>query len=142
MKLSFKGKDPNSISRTMQKLMELDEGSYFVRIEKVRKIRSLNAERYYRGVVLRLIADEMGEIDHDYVHRLLGEKFKPKKKIKWPDGSVTEELLSNADLDSKEFTDYVNQCKQFASNELGVFIPSSGDLTNEQLEEIQRNKFY
>ena len=142
MKLSFKGKDPASISRTMQKLLELDEADYFLKIEKVRKIRSMNAERYYRGVVVKMIADEMGEIDHDYIHNMLGEKFKPKKKIKWPDGSVSEEVMSNADLDSKEHSDYVSKCRNWSSTELNCFIPSAGDLTNEKLEEIQRNKFY
>lgn len=142
MKLSFKGKDPTSISRTMQKLMGLDEADYFLKIEKVRKIRSMNAERYYRGVVLKMIADEQGEIDYDYVHDYLGEKFKPRKRIKWPDGKVTEEVMSNADLDSKDFAEYVSKCRHFASTELNCFIPSAGELTNEQYEEIQRNKFY
>lgn len=142
MKLSFKGKDAKSISRTMQKLMELDEGNYFIKVEKVRNIRSMNAERYYRGVVIPIIADEVGENDHDYIHRLLGKKFKPKKIIKWPDGSVTEEIYSNADCDTAIFAKFISDCRLWSQQELNCHIPSAGDLTNEQLEEIQRTKYY
>ena len=142
MKLSFKGKDAKSISRTMQKLMELDEGNYFIKVEKVRQIRSMNAERYYRGVILPMIADEMGENDHDYVHNILSKKFKGERTIIWPDGNRTTEPISNADMDTKQMAQFISDCRLFSQHELNCFIPSAGDLTNEALEEIQRNKFY
>ena len=122
--------------------MELDEGNYFIKVEKVRQIRSMNAERYYRGVVLPMIADEMGENDHDYVHGLMGKKFKPIKKIKWPDGNIQEMPLSNADMDTAQMAKYISDCRLFAQQELRCFIPEAGQMTNEELMEIQKTKFY
>ena len=142
MKLRFKGQNPKSVSEVMRKLMELDPADYIVKVEKVRKIRSMNAERYYRGVILKMIADEMGEIDLERIHEMLSEKFKPKKIIVWPDGKRVELPLSNADMDRKQHSEFLNKCKHFAATELNCYIPSAGDLTNEQYEEISKNQFY
>lgn len=93
----------------------------FVQIEPGKKQRSLKANGYYWGVVLPMIAAEMGEDNLDYVHALMkGECLKTIKIIK---GKAYTAVGSTRKLTTDKFSDYLERVRRFAASELGLNIP-------------------
>ncbi len=93
----------------------------YVRIELQKKQRSLKANGYYWGVVLPLIAAEMGEDNLDYVHAIMkGECLKTTKIIR---GKAYTAVGSTKKLTTDKFADYLERVRRFAASELGLNIP-------------------
>jgi hypothetical protein len=62
------------LSRINQNLNALKDGVYEISINKFRKSRSLQQNRYMWGVVYKLIADHTG-YTADEVHQLMKDRF-------------------------------------------------------------------
>lgn len=73
--------------------------------------RSLAQNSYYRGVVLELIEADTGTEKED-LHYFFKHKF-----IDW------EAFPSSRELNKNEFAEYVDKIRDFASAELGIYIP-------------------
>jgi len=91
-------------------------------VRRVRAQRSSQANRYYRGVVIPMIADYCG-YEHDQMHEAIAMMFLPVHS-EVPGAPVTRR--STADLTSAEFADYVDTVRRWAAVELGVNIPDPG----------------
>lgn len=92
-------------------------------IKRFRNRRSSQANRYYFGVVVPLIAEHCG-YERDELHELLAMRF-----LRIEDDPITgsPRRKHTPETDSKEFADYVNACIRFAT-ELGVYIPTPGEV--------------
>lgn len=88
-----------------------------------RNQRSSQANRYYFGVVVPLIAEHCG-YDKQEMHELLAMRF-----LRIEDDPVTgsPRRKHTPETDTKEFAKYVDACCRFAA-ELGVYIPASGEI--------------
>ncbi len=95
-------------------------------IDKRRKSRSNNANKYYWGVVIATICREVGYKDNEVnqVHEELKERFlssyittrlgkKSRRKI----------TKSTSDLNTSQFENYMSSVRAWASSELNIFIP-------------------
>ena len=89
-----------------------------VTLRKIRTQRSLKQNRAYFGLIVSAIADHCG-YTKDEAHEALAFKF---LRLGEPD-ALLPTRRSTADLTTKEFTDYQEQVKRFAAEELGLFIP-------------------
>ena len=94
-----------------------------VTIRKQRTQRSPQANRYYFGVVVPLIAEHCG-YDKQEMHELLAMRY-----LRIEDDPVTgsPRRKHTPETDTTEFTDYVDACVRFAA-ELGVVIPAPHEV--------------
>lgn len=89
-------------------------------IRKRRNQRSSQANRYYHGVVVKLLAEYCG-YEHDDMHEALAMKF-----LRIDDCPITgvPRRKRTPATNTAEFADYIDRCIRFAA-ELGVVIPDS-----------------
>ena len=86
--------------------------------------RSLKANAYYWGVVVKLIADHCG-YDSDEMHEALKYKFLSNHL---EDEKGLTKIKSSASLSVDEFINYTNQVVIWAARDLQVFIPSPHEV--------------
>lgn len=101
-----------------------------VTVERRRKLRTQEQNAYYWGVVVKMIADECGyrtAEEQQGVHVALREKFLPRK-------GKLQIASSTAALDTAQFTDYIEQVRQWAAEDLGIYIPDPNEAkANEEV---------
>lgn len=91
-----------------------------------RKVRSLNQNAYYFGVVVPMIGQAMGETDIDAVHEVLKHEHNyyitaiGKKEIRVP--------LSTAELDTMDFEAYLERVRRWASEYFSLYIPLPNEV--------------
>ena len=83
--------------------------------------RSNPQNRYYFGVVLNLIADEIGHTP-DECHEIFKAKFLPVKQIK-VGGKIYHIPGSTKELMTVEMEEYIEKIRRFASINLSLAIP-------------------
>jgi hypothetical protein len=85
-----------------------------------KKDRSNEQNRYMWGVVYRLLADYTGHSPEE-IHEAMKYEFllSRESKLKVP--------RSTADLSTIEMEDYLSRVREFASLELGVYIPEPNE---------------
>lgn len=84
--------------------------------------------RYYRGVVVKWIANETGQ-DADSIHEHLKAKFLSSTVVieNRTTGELSEQrqVQSTTKLNVQDFCDYVEACKVWAAEFLGILIPEA-----------------
>jgi hypothetical protein len=110
----------DSLESFKKKIISL-EGKKFELVLKGSKSRCTNSlKRYYFGVVLKTIANEIGYDDINELHVSL--------KYKILGGKIENGLIrvpSLADMDNNETTQYVNKVIIFAARDLNIYIPDA-----------------
>lgn len=96
-------------------------------VEKLKHPRSNGQNRYYFGVVCKLIAEHTGH-DVEQVHELLKAMFSPKWHFILGDMNRAAIPTSTTKLDTIEFEAYLDQCRHWAEGFLGVVIPLPGEV--------------
>lgn len=101
-----------------------------------RNTRSLRMNRYYWGVVVRMLVDFFNQentfgrhVNAEYVHEILAVKFLGTKKIMMPDHEIIEVRESSTDLDNQDFINYFENVRMWALELFNLDIPEP----NEQL---------
>ena len=92
------------------------------------KIRSTPENRYYWGVVLAILSEELGYSKGE-AHEIMRSMFlKTIKHIRTKD-KIQEVIVSQSTttLTTTEFEDYLSQIKQFAAMQLGILIPDPNE---------------
>lgn len=95
-----------------------------VTIMQKRNHRTLSQNAYYRGVVLPVIAEHCGysgKSELDSLHARFAEMFLPKV-------GMLQIRKSTSDLDTREMTDFIENIRRYAAEELGVYVPSPGEV--------------
>lgn len=107
----------------------LKDGQYMVTI-KWWKRRSLGQNAYYHAVVCGLILEGLKDAGYDdiesteEVHEVLKRRFLKKAVYHRDTGEVLEEITkSTTKLTTVEFEEYLEKCRRFASEYLGMYIP-------------------
>jgi hypothetical protein len=94
-------------------------------VEKLKHPRTNSQNRYYFGVVCKLIAQHTGH-DAEQIHEALKQMFAPK----WFLGDKPIPT-STTRLDTIEFESYLEQCRHWAESFLGVVIPLPNEVNYE-----------
>lgn len=92
-------------------------------VRRKRLQRSSQANRYYFGVVVPLIAEHCG-YEKDEMHELLAMRF---LRIENDPVTGSPRRKRTPDTDTKEFSEYVDACIRFGA-ELDVVIPEAGTV--------------
>lgn len=99
-----------------------------VQIGKHYKPRTEKENRYYWGVIIPIVAEEIGEENKDIVHSSLQVAVGHSKKV------LNREVpLGTSDLSTAEFEEYATKARMFASKFLNVYIP----LPNEGVVDVK-----
>lgn len=92
-----------------------------VKIEKKKKERSLRQNSYYWSVVVKILGKHLGYFD-DEMHSALKMQFLRIHRDGKPDT-----VKSTTKLSTKEFEDYTEQIRIWASEEFQVYIPEPNE---------------
>jgi hypothetical protein len=95
-------------------------------VEKLKHNRSTSQNRYYWGVVVKLISQHTGH-DPEQIHELLKEMFSPKWHP-FPHQGIGGIPTSTARLDTIEFVEYTERCRTWANEFFGLQIPLPGEV--------------
>jgi len=107
-----------------QKWLLSHQGQYEFIIKKKFKKRGLKMNAYYWGVVVPLIASEIGE-DENVTHALLKTKFLSKEMVIAGKGGWDKVTIAGrtSKLDTHQFSIYLEKVIVWASSWLGLVIP-------------------
>jgi hypothetical protein len=121
-------------SYDLDKLMDycntLKDGEYFLTIKSAteKEIRSNNQNKYYWGCVLKLLSEETGYSVED-MHELMKSKFLSKWLV--VRGLTYKIVCSTTDLKTNKMEEYLRQIREFASIDLGCYIPNPNEVVYE-----------
>ena len=92
--------------------------------------RSNKQNRYFHGVVLPMIAEEMGEWDSEHVKDYLKEKFLFNYEVVTTKHGVkfeAKKLGHTSDLDTKEMESFIEKIRFWARDFLKLDIPEPNE---------------
>ena len=119
----FKGKVTNGVLSVDQRfyswVCSLEGNDVEVIVRKHRSQRSLRQNRYYHGVIIKILADHCGYSPEE-MHEALKEKFLGTQER---DEHGLIKMKSTAVLSKDEFVRYTNEVIRWAAANLTVYIP-------------------
>lgn len=133
MIIKFESKD---IGKAITKLVEFAAGEnckFVLEINKSKNKRSLNQNKYYWGVVIQIFSDHTGHIPEE-CHQWLTEKF-----LQYTNNG-RQFTKSTKQLDTKEFEEYTEKCRQYLWHEFELHIPLPNEVTEEMWIELKRKQ--
>jgi hypothetical protein len=133
--------DHKKVGDKLKALWEKEGVNYIIEIKRNRPVRSLNHNRYYRAV-LKSISIHVGE-DHQRLHELFKSMFNySERHLK--SGVAIRQPESTSNLDSKEFSLYIDRIKKFAKDEWDFVFLDEGAFdyyTEQSINEQYSNTF-
>lgn len=132
----YKAGDDLSHKQCGKMLRELPKDEYVIAIKKNRPIRSLKQNRYLHFAI-KILAIHTG-FTHEEIYEIAKFKFNGKM-INLPKGGTQVIGQSTKDMDTKEFTIFVNRYCKWCQDEFGISIPQPGDLDLMKRMEIENN---
>ena len=122
------------LKRLFDAIKELEPGQrYRVFVLDAKKLRSTSQNRYYWGVVLSALADHTG-YDDVQLHELM------KKKFNLQTGTIGNKIEdwggSTTNLNTKDFSDYIEKIRVWANVEMECHIPEAGEMDDETIVEL------
>jgi hypothetical protein len=111
-------------SRYLVQLSKLEGKKIELTLKKSQSTRSTQSNRYYWGVVVKILADHCG-YDSDELHEALKFKFLSEKIM---DDKGLVKIGSTARLNTDEFIQYTNKVVIWAATTLQVFIPDPSQV--------------
>ncbi|MEM6734463.1 MAG: hypothetical protein AAF620_00195 [Bacteroidota bacterium] len=115
------------------KLRLKENTEYTIYLCDHKKNRSLQANRYYHGVVVRSIHQHTG-IDAEDIHELLKYKFNPKRID--ITGNQTQIGGSTRGLTSKEFILFIEKVRIWAMETLNLHIPLPQEVSDPSYQDL------
>jgi hypothetical protein len=93
------------------------------------RLRTTPENRYYWGVIVKLISDELGYTPEE-THEILKHKFlKEIIKLKIRSGIELAEITkSTTSLTTIDFETYLRQIREWASIDMGLWLPLPNEL--------------
>jgi len=104
-------------------LHSLANGKYELFVRRRKRIRSLQQNRYYFGVVVRILADEWGWRPKE-LHNALKMKF----LLIVSDDDKPNRIGSTTDLDTIGFEEYLEKIRTWAREDYNIIIPLPNEI--------------
>ena len=108
-----------------------------VTFARPKKTRSSEQNRYYWGVVVRMVCEGFQALgnpvnpdnteDAELVHTYLKQRFLEPIRVADANGEVHELGYSTTQLSTSQMMDYIAQVQQFAVEFLNIVIPEPGE---------------
>jgi len=117
---------------------KLPDKPYDVNIKLHKQTRTCPQNRLY-WMWINAISKDTGNEPND-LHEYFGNKWLPEISVQMPDG-VLHKNQSTTQLNTAEFTAYLDKIQIFASAELGIILPNPDDLYFDQMVDYYADKF-
>lgn len=116
----------------LRELIQANEGQeVLIQINKLPLKRSLAQNKYFHGVVIpylnRMFSIEQYETEEQTKIKLK-EKFLPIEIFDFTTKKITKSHRDTSDLNTKEFTQFIESCRDFYQYEMGEEIPAPSFL--------------
>jgi hypothetical protein len=103
-----------------------------IKIEKFKKKRSTQQNRFYYGVIIPIVQNCLKEAGHimtnESTHDLIKLKFlKETLFVNETTGEVIERIKSTTELSTSQFMDLLAEINNFTFEYFGVILPSPND---------------
>jgi hypothetical protein len=103
-----------------------------IKIEKAKKKRSTQQNRFYYGVIIPIVQNCLKEVGHimtnESTHDLIKLKFlKEALFVNEETGEVIERIKSTTELSTSQFMDLLAEINNFTFEYFGVSLPSPND---------------
>ncbi len=118
------------LERFDSKLKKLDPREYSVYVTDKKHQRSLSQNAYYHAVVVPLVSAHTG-YSKEETHQQLAFRFNPE--MIEVDGEMYKVPGSTSKLNTSQFNEYLESIKQWASEEMGIYIPDPNEIPEEVL---------
>lgn len=110
-----------------------------IKIEKAKKKRSTQQNRFYYGVIIPIVQNCLKEAGHvmtnESTHDLIKLKFlKETLFVNETTGEVIERIKSTTELSTSQFMDLLAEINNFTFEYFGVSLPSPNDDLTLKLE--------
>ena len=108
-----------------QLIAKLNNKLVFLTLDTFRSNRSLEQNKYYFGVVIKILSDELGyELDemHELLKILFNHELKYLKDVEY---AIPK---STAGLTTIEFMEYLERIKRWAVQEFQIVIPDPNQI--------------
>ena len=110
-----------------------------IKIEKAKKKRSTQQNRFYFGVIIPIVQNCLKEAGHimtnESAHDLIKLKFlKEALFVNEETGEVIERIKSTTELSTSQFMDLLAEINNFTFEYFGVTLPSPNDDLTLKLE--------
>lgn len=106
------------------------KGMVSIRVQKPKKQRSSQENRYYWGVPIKLLSEHTGFFPEE-MHMAMRQKFLKEERVVTleDETEVTIEVArSTTSLSTSEMEDYLARIRQFAATELNLQIPEPNEV--------------
>lgn len=125
------------VTRAVRELMaSLEDQQVEVCVRPFRPRTSLKQHRYYRGMVIELLVEEMrkhgvtgphgGPITHEQVHQMMAQRFlRESVLLDEETGEYMDIVKSTADLTTGEMVSFVEAVRDWAYETFGLDIPDT-----------------
>lgn len=114
--------DDSSSKQKLYNYLKMLDGTWNIKIERPRKDRSLKENNYYHGVVVKMIADEVGDLP-EATHEELKWLFLKYEGLNKLSGETEWRVKSTTELSTVEMEEYLERCRVWAYEFLGLIIP-------------------
>jgi hypothetical protein len=109
-----------------EELRGLEGKDCIISLSEYKSIRSNNQNRYYWGVVIKILSEHTGYFA-DELHEALRERFLNYKSLTLG-GEDIPIKRSTTKLKTSEFEDYLSKIKVWAARDMGVTIPDPNEI--------------
>lgn len=103
----------------------------YISVEKMQRNRSNNQNCYYWGVVIKLcragLIDIGYRVSQEQTHDFLKSNFATKEIVNEDSGEILRSVGSTTEMNTMEFSNFIEYIQQWAAEYLGVVIPSPNE---------------
>jgi len=124
MIFKFRSDKPEQAFKKITDFVSGKDDWFVVEIQKAKNIRSLKQNKYYWGVVVKILAQHTGYTSEE-THQELARMFLQYEN----NGKLF--VRSTTKLNTAEFEKFTESCRQWASSEMSVHIPLPNEITEE-----------
>lgn len=109
----------------------LDDGTYFLSIEKYEPRRSIDANNYYWHLIgiIKEHLSELGTItDKDTLHEFFKLKFNSEEFLDPVTDKVEQIPKPTSKLNSPDFWQYIEKIKMYCAEGMGLVLPEPNEI--------------
>lgn len=124
MIIKFRSDNTVNAFRKISDYVKGKDDWFVLEVLRSKKVRSLKQNKYYWGVVIKILSNHTGytsdETHQELARMFLGYETNGKRFVK-----------STTKLNTYDFEQYLRKCRQWALTEMDVHIPLPNEVTEE-----------
>lgn len=124
MIFKFRSDKPEQAFKKITDFVEGKNDWFVVEIQKSKQVRSLPQNKYYWGVIVKVVSQHTGYTSEE-THQELARMFLSYENS----GKLF--VRSTTKLNTLEFEKYAESCRDWAKKEMDVYIPLPNEITEE-----------